>query len=225
MTNPRTERWLWLIVVVMCILWIGTPFVNLAVAQGDFSKAGQLGDMYGLVNAGFSGLGAVGVFIALRLQTRELRAALDERSENMAYQKRVLTVGLHTEWHSERLNKARRECLLAVGLTQSKAGHGLSWWDSPRPSAEDEKLRSKYAYSVITLVGFCERTMELCEAGIIEEGLIAQLLGVELAMLSSTVIDPLAECENDPADVLKLNKISKFLKGLDDKLTAQAPSP
>jgi hypothetical protein len=56
---------------IVVALWVATPLVMLALP--DLPARGQAGDLFGSVNALFSGLAFAGVIIAILLQREELR--------------------------------------------------------------------------------------------------------------------------------------------------------
>jgi hypothetical protein len=53
------------------ILWLSAPFVALYVFQ-SWAERGQFGDLFGSVNALFSGLAFAGLIYAILLQRQEL---------------------------------------------------------------------------------------------------------------------------------------------------------
>ena len=64
--------WIILILIVVVSLWLLTPFIIKGVIYSEIDKAGQFGDMFGAINALFSGLALIGVIVAIFLQRREL---------------------------------------------------------------------------------------------------------------------------------------------------------
>lgn len=67
---------LWLATAVLC-LWFGTPFV-MAKLVPDAAMRGPTGDLYGSVNALFSGLAFAGLLGTLWLQREQLALQRDE---------------------------------------------------------------------------------------------------------------------------------------------------
>ena len=65
---PSNEWWFWIVVVAVFVTW-GTNWWLL----GDDPHRGTFGDMFGGVNALFSGLAFLGVIYAILLQRKELR--------------------------------------------------------------------------------------------------------------------------------------------------------
>lgn len=59
------------LVIVVVLLWLGTPFV-IAQIISESQEQGQFGDLFGAVNALFSGLAFAGLFYTIYLQRQEL---------------------------------------------------------------------------------------------------------------------------------------------------------
>lgn len=57
---------------LVMIIWLATPFLVMAILKKPLLELGQFGDIYGSVNALFSGLAFVGIVIAIYLQQQEL---------------------------------------------------------------------------------------------------------------------------------------------------------
>lgn len=80
---------LFLLFFSVTIIWIGTIFV-VPKFYGHPTEAGTFGDMFGSINALFSGLAFVGVIVAILLQKDELelqRKELEETREELKGQK------------------------------------------------------------------------------------------------------------------------------------------
>jgi hypothetical protein len=85
--------WAAAVFIVVIGLWAATPFVVNALVGQSWEHRGQFGDIYGSVNALFSGLAFAGVIIAilwqrreLELQRRELRLTRKEMKASTAAQ-------------------------------------------------------------------------------------------------------------------------------------------
>jgi len=70
------ERWLWLFLKiggVVAALWIAITVGVLFVSNGQSAESAQWGDIFGAVNALFSGLAFTGVLVTLRVQQIEIK--------------------------------------------------------------------------------------------------------------------------------------------------------
>ncbi len=63
---------------LVVLLWLATPVTMLFLVDGTIGERGQAGDLYGSINALFSGLAFAGVIVAILLQREEL--ALKEKN-------------------------------------------------------------------------------------------------------------------------------------------------
>src|SRR3954452_11264836 len=76
----------WLVALVfggVLAIWITTPFALTMLFPGrDFATRGQLGDLYGSVNALFSGLAFAGVLVTILLQRLEVRLQFEALAAN-----------------------------------------------------------------------------------------------------------------------------------------------
>jgi hypothetical protein len=84
----------WILVTVfgaIFVAWIATPFVMLSLVN-RLNEAGTLGDLFGSINALFSGLAFAGVIVAILLQKEELRFQREELKLTRAEQKRSTEV-------------------------------------------------------------------------------------------------------------------------------------
>lgn len=70
-----------LLMAAILVFWLGTTGAMLSLV-GKIETAGLVGDSFGAVNALFSGAALVGVVIALRLQSQELRLTREEMSRH-----------------------------------------------------------------------------------------------------------------------------------------------
>jgi hypothetical protein len=77
-----------LLVILGC--WVLTPRAIESIVGTDSAKQGQYGDLFGSINALFSGLALFGVIIALWLQSRELRVQHEEIVATQEQQKTAL---------------------------------------------------------------------------------------------------------------------------------------
>jgi hypothetical protein len=64
--------WAAIVAIVIVALWVATPFF-VRQLYPEMASRGQFGDIFGSVNALFSGLALTGVIIALLLQREENR--------------------------------------------------------------------------------------------------------------------------------------------------------
>jgi hypothetical protein len=74
--------------VAVFALWLATPFVLKIVVEQTLQERGQFGDLYGSINALFSGLAFAGVVIAILLQREELQLQRQELKETRSEMKR-----------------------------------------------------------------------------------------------------------------------------------------
>jgi hypothetical protein len=68
-------------VTIVIALWVATPFV-VEMLHSNLVDRGQFGDLYGSINALFSGLAFAGVIIAILLQRQELQLQREELAAN-----------------------------------------------------------------------------------------------------------------------------------------------
>lgn len=61
--------------LLIVVLWVGVPWavVHWIVPESNITHAGQMGDMFGVVNALFSGLAFAGIIVTLIMQRDEMR--------------------------------------------------------------------------------------------------------------------------------------------------------
>jgi hypothetical protein len=74
--------------VLVIVFWLATPFLVKAL-YSDMTNRGQFGDLFGSINALFSGLAFVGVIIAILLQRQELALQRQELRETRQEMKRT----------------------------------------------------------------------------------------------------------------------------------------
>lgn len=67
-------RGLWITIILIPVLW----FASLFLLYLDKERAGTFGDMFGAVNALFSGFAFVGIIISIRMQSEELELQRNE---------------------------------------------------------------------------------------------------------------------------------------------------
>lgn len=75
--------------VIVVALWAATPIVIILLPLGGWAERGQIGDLFGSVNALFSGLAFAGVIFAILLQRQELTLQRQELQETRAEMKRT----------------------------------------------------------------------------------------------------------------------------------------
>ncbi|MGY3468301.1 hypothetical protein ACVW0I_005172 [Bradyrhizobium sp. LM6.11] len=74
---------IWTLLAVAA-LWAATPIVIGLLPLKDWAERGQVGDLFGSVNALFSGLAFTGVIFAILLQRQELALQRQELKETRA---------------------------------------------------------------------------------------------------------------------------------------------
>ena len=77
---------------VVFVLWLSWFFISL-VTLDDWAKRGQLGDLFGAINALFSGLAFAAFFVTILLQRDELSLQREElrlQREEMAKQREMM---------------------------------------------------------------------------------------------------------------------------------------
>ncbi|MGY3650384.1 nucleoid DNA-binding protein [Bradyrhizobium sp. LM3.2] len=79
---------IWTLLAVAA-LWAATPIVIGLLPLKDWAERGQVGDLFGSVNALFSGLAFTGVIFAILLQRQELALQRQELKETRAEMKRT----------------------------------------------------------------------------------------------------------------------------------------
>lgn len=87
-SGPRFFVGVFLVAVLLVIvIWIGTYWAVPCLAE-NFSgaKAGQFGDMFGVVAALFSGLAFAGIVVTLLMQNQELRLQRRDMNRSIAQQ-------------------------------------------------------------------------------------------------------------------------------------------
>src|SRR5215510_12732323 len=66
-----------LVLFLVVVFWAATPFL-VAYFYPDMDKRGQFGDLFGVINALFSGLAFAGIIAAIHLQRQELQLQREE---------------------------------------------------------------------------------------------------------------------------------------------------
>jgi hypothetical protein len=130
LTKPRV----FVLLGAVILLWVCVPSFVIAFMAGGWAERGQFGDVFGSVNALFSGLAFTGVIMAillqreeLGLQREELRLSRTELQKSVAAQEetqKALNRTLHAQTfkiaveflESERVVAARRELHLRRDL-------------------------------------------------------------------------------------------------------------
>jgi len=85
------------LVVAVLALWVAAPLVVINLLPA-WSERGQFGDIFGSVNALFSGLAFVGLFWALRVQQSQLELQRDElklQREELKLQREEMAASRH----------------------------------------------------------------------------------------------------------------------------------
>lgn len=108
-------------------MWLATPFF-LSCLYPDMASRGQFGDMFGAINALFSGLALLGTIYAVILQQRELELQREELMQSraeLAAQNAILAEQLKAsrEAHEFEMQKERS---LAEPQFTPQGGHGGS---------------------------------------------------------------------------------------------------
>ncbi len=88
----------WPIYLLFCIIilvWFLTPFVVAHLVENK-AERGQLGDLFGTINALFSGLAFAGVIVAIFLQREELQLQKEEMKRSAAAQEELGRALLNT---------------------------------------------------------------------------------------------------------------------------------
>jgi hypothetical protein len=83
-------------IAAVVVLWLITPLIILTIANKS-DVAGQFGDLYGAINALFSGLAFVGVLTAIVLQHQEMVEAKAQVQQGRAIEK---TIEFCDNWNS-----------------------------------------------------------------------------------------------------------------------------
>ncbi len=109
----------------VCLLWLLVPFIALGLAwlldkklKIDLPAAGQIGDIFGSVNALFAGFGFVGIFWAIRLQQKQLKMQETELQHNTEALKHQ---GEELRLQREEMGNQRRAMEAQVAVMKSSA--------------------------------------------------------------------------------------------------------
>jgi hypothetical protein len=86
---PITRRMVFHIGLAIVGLWLLTPAVAYWITWGDWGRLGQSGDVFGSINALFSGFAFAGVIVAILLQREELALQRQELRHTRAEMKRT----------------------------------------------------------------------------------------------------------------------------------------
>jgi hypothetical protein len=88
--KPEHRRFLTRLALLVFGLWIGLPLLIYGCASSSTERAGQIGDIFGAINALFSGIALIGIVGALILQQEELSLSTKElRNSAKALRKQV----------------------------------------------------------------------------------------------------------------------------------------
>lgn len=99
-TFLRMKRdWVYIIVAVIVVLlvllvWVGS-FLLICYYLKDWTERGQFGDLFGAVNALFSGLAFAGLIMTIWLQRRDLqyqRESIEQTNQEMQHQTRKIDI-------------------------------------------------------------------------------------------------------------------------------------
>jgi hypothetical protein len=71
------KKLLTLLISAVIVIWLATPFL-VSMLHAGMPERGQFGDLYGSVNALFSGLAFAGLFYTIYLQTKQIRLQQSE---------------------------------------------------------------------------------------------------------------------------------------------------
>lgn len=106
--NTMRTRYLVFAVIMIVILWTATPIILYWIYGGDLSKMSLFGDLFGSINALFSGLALAAIIFTvyqqhqelslqreeLKLQREEMRASRDELAKQAEAQQLSLEASL-----------------------------------------------------------------------------------------------------------------------------------
>ena len=99
--NTQIDVILVLAFVIVVVFWLATPFlVEHFVGTQGFARQGQFGDLFGSINALFSGLAFFGVVAALSLQRKAMHAQNVEMAETKQIQQQTVDALVHTMYAS-----------------------------------------------------------------------------------------------------------------------------
>lgn len=78
---PLFPWWFWFLGLGICLVWyFGPEIVEWRGGKSEPANSGEFGDLYGVINALFSGLAFLGVLVGIFIQGREFRLQLKEMS-------------------------------------------------------------------------------------------------------------------------------------------------
>lgn len=110
-TKPKGwfgRNWIWLAIPLALTAWFAVPvairWLVCQYGEAGLEKAGQFGDQFGAVNALFTGLGLVAVWVTLRKQTDQINQVAREQistqkrhEEQMIHARALRLLELHDE--------------------------------------------------------------------------------------------------------------------------------
>jgi hypothetical protein len=130
--NDKLKPWHWFAVIAVAalLLQVATYYLVVCVFGMEApSKAGEFGDLFGTVNALFSGLALAGVVVAILLQRQELedqREVLKQQYQEFAEQTRLGTLRLFEDSYFSLLRFVREETHRVRAYIAGKDYVGLS---------------------------------------------------------------------------------------------------
>lgn len=153
-TSASTRIGKWPIIIFLCVLlaWVACLCLGVAFLSG-WEKRGQFGDLFGSVNALFSGLAFAALIITIFLQRKELELQRDElrlQREEMEKSRQVLTEQARSQMRQNlaaiyqlkaTASEARIEAIKIESLSVSEAFR--------RPYAERIYTEAKYIDSLV----------------------------------------------------------------------------
>ncbi|MFN7564711.1 MAG: hypothetical protein ACK5TH_23255 [Prosthecobacter sp.] len=114
--SPLFPWWFWVLALGICLIWFfGPEIVEWRGGKTKPSNAGEFGDLFGVINALFSGLAFLGVLVGIFIQGREFRLQLKEMAESSqemkkqtnAYEKQIKVLQVQTDILKRQLGEAQ----------------------------------------------------------------------------------------------------------------------
>jgi hypothetical protein len=107
-------------IVIVCVAWTITPFVIKGL-YANLAERGQFGDLYGAINALFSGLAFAGVIVTILLQSRELALQREELAATRTELARAATA------QEETLKAATESAKAAAATAKALVDNDRPW--------------------------------------------------------------------------------------------------
>lgn len=152
--NTDDKKWLWLFLKIggaVTVAWIVTLLIASVTVRKD-GLAGQFGDVFGSINALFSGLAFAGVIVTvwmqreeLKLQREELEATREElrgQKEQMELQNATLKLQQFESTYFQMLS-LHNENLRGVVFSHSGRENFNDMWERFRGRVGEEKARKR----------------------------------------------------------------------------------